>query len=373
MPHPIIDTGLDQAIARGMSLGLQARQLQDTRLYRDDQLEARTRALDIAEQNAQTRADTAEGVNAVRMGQLDNAERALAIREQALYDKQDSAEAKREGLTQMGRRVYGDLYPAEENARTDMGPFPQGEETTPEYRADQENYASLYPDMDAGTRTSEWKSAHGLVIQRQAQRELQALESHQRDKWPGGAEDWDARHRAAWMKANSVTGSPAAYMGPTLGQQDQFDQTIGARAADRAQRANQFDRSLEARQNGSTKPSQNERALRMLTDQQLDQLMADMAKPENSWNWNAMLWAQFYAEKQRRATQPVNSGAGPAAGPAGVQPPAAMTQRAPSPAAGTVPPSAPPPAVSIPTVDPIPGETEDQYVQRVKALMQTPR
>ena len=49
MPNPILDTGIDEAIARGIGLGLQARQLRDAQLYRDDILENRARALDIAE------------------------------------------------------------------------------------------------------------------------------------------------------------------------------------------------------------------------------------------------------------------------------------------------------------------------------------
>jgi len=248
MPNPILDTGIDEAIARGIGLGLQARQLRDAQLYRDDILENRARALDIAEQNAATRAEATDAANRLHDERLrfdmDRADaiaadrtRGLDLREAAMYQKENDADRKRAGLMAAGQSVYEDLYPPEENIRGDMGPFPSGEETTPEYRAAGENFATMYPDLDPAQRVSEWKSAHEAVQQRQALAQLQAHEAHPRESWPGGPEDWDARHRVLWMKAYGAKGSPTSYFGsiakPPPGQEavDAMGRMLGPDAA----------------------------------------------------------------------------------------------------------------------------------------------
>ncbi len=213
MPHPIIDVGFDEALARGLSLGLQARSMQDLALYRDQRDAVEDRRLDLAADRDQNRWERDQR----RLDQYDTAE---SNRQRAIEAKEAEQQRARGARSAYGSRQY-QLYHGPAPAVDDLGetipdwamgqggpgmaappgiaapagPAPavrsidsmsapmgvraltDDEQALDLYKQDQQQYGEMFADLGPAERMFEVKQALEAVKARQRQHTMRALEA----------------------------------------------------------------------------------------------------------------------------------------------------------------------------------------------------
>lgn len=190
--NPIIDTGFADALSRGMGLGLQARQLQQANLYRNDQMARNQMALEDRLARTEIMRDRAD--EAAVAAQL----------------KLDDRSSQRKALAGVGERLYGDLNPDQPE---DFVPFegPQPAEAnlyTPEHEQAKGAFAGDFADLPAPDRMAlqrEATEARKLKVREKDQRAYESFIATDRAAFPGGPEAWDAEHDRRYIAANGTS------------------------------------------------------------------------------------------------------------------------------------------------------------------------
>lgn len=208
MPLGVLDTGFDEALARGLGLGLHARSLDESDLYRRDKLQRDQEAL----QNQVERTDI------MRMRAEDTAAAAQERARQSdlkLYDKEATQAAQHGALYGSGQHLFEDLTPPTED---DFAPGPlQATDSlyTPQYQQAGQEFAGNYADLPPQDRMS---LAREAVVARKSRLAEKAQKSYEQftqgtapETYPGGPDAWNLEHDRRYVSAFGASGASAMH------------------------------------------------------------------------------------------------------------------------------------------------------------------